>query len=93
MANQTRFVVARRALAAAKTALEAGPWLEAIDVVLDSELQLAKQLYRLQIHDSRLGFEASNQYYYVPIDLAEKVINCRDLRDRWLAGQRAHWEG
>ena len=26
--------------------------------------------------DSRIGFEASNQYYYLPLDLVEKVINC-----------------
>jgi len=32
--------------------------------------------------DSRIGFEASNQYYYVPVDLMEKVLNCRDLLAR-----------
>ena len=41
--------------------------------------------------DSRIGFEASNQYYYVPLDLVEKVLNCRDLLDRWLPAQRAKW--
>jgi len=34
----------------------------------------------------RIGFEASNHYFYVPADLLEKVINCRDLLDRWLPG-------
>ena len=32
-----------------------------------------------ETRDSRIGFEASNQYYYVPLDLVEKVINCHDL--------------
>jgi len=37
----------------------------------------------------RLGFEASNQYAYIPMDLAEKVLCCRDLLDRWLPAMRA----
>ena len=36
-------------------------------------------------------FEAANQYFYVPLDLAEKVVNCRDLLDRWLPEQRRRW--
>jgi hypothetical protein len=27
--------------------------------------------------------------YYRPIDLAEKILNCRDLLDRWLPAQGA----
>jgi hypothetical protein len=42
---------------------------------LNAELELAKRLHRLQSRDSRIGFEASNQYYYVPMDLAEKVLS------------------
>jgi hypothetical protein len=29
----------------------------------------------------------------VPIDLAEKVINARDLLDRWLPAERRRWKG
>ncbi|MBI5689739.1 MAG: hypothetical protein HZC55_06540 [Verrucomicrobia bacterium] len=47
-----------------------------------AEEALAVRLHALQSRDSRIGFEASNQYYYVPLDLVEKVINCR-----WAAGQ------
>jgi hypothetical protein len=32
-----------------------------------------------------IGFEASNQYFYVPLDLAEKAINCQWIADS-LAG-------
>jgi hypothetical protein len=42
----------------------------------------------LQTHDSRFGFEASNHYFYVPMDLAEKILCCRDLLDRWLPAER-----
>ena len=46
-------------------------------------MRLAKELFFLARGDSRIGFEASNQYYYVPLDLAEKVINCQDVLDQF----------
>jgi hypothetical protein len=90
-ANQARFVLARRALAGVTQAAEAGPALGELAKVLEDEEKLATRLWRIQVRDSRFGFEASNQYYYVPVDLAEKVLNCRDLRDRWLPAERAKW--
>lgn len=88
-ANQSRFVIARRALAAAKTPEERAAPRAALEKVLKEEMSLARRLYALQVKDSRLGFEASNHYYYVPVDLAEKVLNCRYLLEHWLpAGGR-----
>ena len=49
--------------------------------VLESETALASDLYRIQRRDSRMGFESSNHYFYVPLDLVEKVINCTWLSD------------
>jgi hypothetical protein len=48
---------------------------------LRAEIAHARQLHRLQSADSRIGFEASNHYFYLPLDLVEKVINCRWLLD------------
>jgi hypothetical protein len=39
-------------------------------------------MHGIQTHDSRIGFEASNQYNYVPVDLGEKVLNCRYLLEK-----------
>lgn len=91
VANQARFVVARQNLATAKDAAAAGAELAALERILRHELDLARRLWQLQQADSRLGFEASNQYFYVPQDLAEKVLNCRDLLDRWLPEQKRQW--
>jgi hypothetical protein len=88
-ANQARFVVARRALAQANTSEEAHTPIASLESVLRHELSLARRLCAIQSRDSRIGFEASNQYFYVPLDLAEKAINCRDLLDRWLPAERA----
>lgn len=40
------------------------------------EIELAHTLHDIILEDSRIGFEASNHYYYSPADLREKVINC-----------------
>lgn len=71
VANQARAVVAREAKENATLAR-----------ICDAEIRLAIQLHALQSRDSRIGFEASNQYYYIPHDLVEKVINCHWLASR-----------
>jgi len=40
----------------------------------------------LSRRDSRIGFEASNHYYYFPLDFVEKVINCEYILQDWLPG-------
>jgi hypothetical protein len=83
-ANQARFVLTRRTLLYAKTSSATNACRAELERVLRSELALAQRLYDLQSRDSRLGFEASNQYYYVPLDLVEKILNCRYLLDHSL---------
>jgi hypothetical protein len=87
VANQARFVMARRALLAAKAPSDTAAPAAGLKQLLEQELALAKRLHAIQSRDSRLGFEASNHYFYVPGDLAEKVLNCHDLLDRWLASK------
>jgi hypothetical protein len=40
------------------------------------EMDLAKRQYAIAREDSTIAFEASNHYYYRPLDLVEKVLNC-----------------
>ena len=68
VANQARFVIARRANRR-----------EEMSRIARDEIAVAKDLFALARGDSRLGFEASNHYYYVPQDLVEKVINCEHV--------------
>ena len=82
--DQARFVMLRRALAAEGDRGRKRELVEQIRGVLRDEIDSAGRLYAIQARDSRIGFEASNQYYYVPQDLLEKVINCRYLLDHWL---------
>lgn len=75
-ANQVRFVMAR----------DAGRRDEMM-ALLDRELEAARDLFELTKADSRIGFEASNQYYYTPLDLVEKVINCEHLKQAFGRGR------
>lgn len=81
-ANQARFVRARQIMAEATAGEERAASRAELIRLLREELVLARRLYALQRRDSRIGFEASNQYYYVPEDLAEKVLNCRWLLEQ-----------
>jgi hypothetical protein len=82
VADQARFVRARDALAAVNgSAPRRGELQGMLRQILGEEAQRAKELYRLQRADSRIGFEASNHYYYLPQDLEEKFLNCRQLME------------
>jgi len=48
--------------------------------LLRQEAENAHRLHSLIRQDARIGFEASNHYYYTANDLAEKVLNCAWLQ-------------
>ncbi len=84
VANQARFVRARNQVIGTKDQAATHNLVTELEQILRSEITLAKRLLAIQSRDSRIGFEATNHYYYVPLDLVEKVVVCRDLLDRWL---------
>jgi len=90
--NQCRFVNARNRLAVCKNHEEALQLIRQLEQLLVDEIALASRLHAIQSRDSRIGFEASNQYYYVPVDLGEKVLNCSHLLRTWLPAKRAQWQ-
>ncbi len=85
VANQSRFIAARDALAdpaAVRSPEQQVALRKQMREAVESEIALAQELYRLVKEDSRIGFEPSCQYFYLPLDLVEKVVNCR-----WLLGR------
>lgn len=52
---------------------------ESTRALVREEIELAKTLYAIMRRDSRIGFEATNHYYYTANDLVEKVLNCEHL--------------
>ena len=47
--------------------------------IAEDEISLAVKEWELMRQDSRIGYEASNHYFFVSNDLKEKVINCLHL--------------
>ncbi|MHC4518602.1 MAG: hypothetical protein ACYTAS_08445 [Planctomycetota bacterium] len=88
VANQIEFIAARDSLLSGSLSQsERDARIETLRTILADEIRNAKTLLALTRQDPRLGFEASNHYYYLPLDLVEKVINCEYLLEVWLAGQ------
>lgn len=52
---------------------------EKLHAILESEIQCALTLLDCQAKDARIGFEASNHYFFTPNDLVEKILNCRQI--------------
>jgi hypothetical protein len=76
-ANQVRFIMARDSLRSCNLEQEeVESKIRLIEDLARDEMQLARQMYGISKEDSRIGFEASNHYYYFPLDFVEKVINC-----------------
>lgn len=88
VALQSRFIQLRDLLPSSPQGPGRDAILEELQSLLRQELTLARTLHDLQRNDPRLGFEASNHYYYLPADLAEKILNVRHLLDHWLPAQR-----
>jgi hypothetical protein len=82
VANQVRFVIARKALEAKQLSeTDRREQQSQLRVTVQQEKELALELFSLTRADSRIGYEASNHYYYYPLDLVEKVINCQYVLD------------
>jgi hypothetical protein len=84
-ASQVRFILARNALLSGSlTEQERQARVDEIRRDATAEIQTAERMFVLVCRDSRIGFEASNHYYYLPLDLVEKVINCDYVLNTWL---------
>ena len=80
--NQARFIMYRDSLANKNLTPVIRKSLQRnIRGILRNEIVLAAELFRICREDPRIGYEASNQYYYVEQDLIEKILNCHFLPD------------
>ena len=78
VANQVEFYILRsRGDKAALAAMRA---------IAEREIDLARRQYHCAKSNSTIAYEASNHYYYTPLDLVEKILNCRYVIDRQIGG-------
>lgn len=62
--------------------------IAAMRAIAGRQRDLARRLYTLARTHSVIAYEASNHYYYRPLDLAEAVISCQYLLDHELKENR-----
>ena len=74
-AEQGRFIDARNRLAKAKTEAERQALRNIMKKALAAERSLIIQMLPLSSEDSSIGYESSNQYFYVPLDLIEALAS------------------
>ncbi|WP_200864686.1 hypothetical protein [Arcticibacter svalbardensis] len=81
VSNQAHFIICRDKLLAGNIPeSERSALRKEINVLLMDEISLARTLFEITRNNPLIGFEASNQYYYVAQDLIEKVIDCEYVR-------------
>jgi hypothetical protein len=80
VANQMRFYLLRAQWEAANSGDRARVAALMIKIAED-EIRLARRQYAISRQDSAIGYEASNHYYYRPLDLVEKVLNCQHVME------------
>ena len=49
--------------------------------ILDEEIKLACHMHKMMQEDTRIGFEAANQYFFTVNDMMEKVLNCCRIKN------------
>jgi len=81
VANQLEFYLLRDRLAQAFGS-ERKEVQARMSALAEQEIELAKRQFLVARRNSTIAYEASNHYYYTPLDLVEKVLNCRDVIER-----------
>jgi hypothetical protein len=72
VSNQVEFYLLRPKLGSA-------PVADAMRDIARREMALAVDQYHIARRHSVIAYEASNHYYYRPLDLVEKILNCREI--------------
>ncbi|MDE3181429.1 MAG: hypothetical protein KGM47_17435 [Acidobacteriota bacterium] len=82
IANQVRFNSSRQNWKKSHTGLNAMTGL------VRDEIRLAEQFLEICTGDSRVGFEASLEYFYLPLDIREKLAACRFMLEKQIPEAR-----
>jgi triphosphoribosyl-dephospho-CoA synthetase len=84
-ANQVEFYVLRDEAPSATPEREKEIRTRLLSIA-QREIELARVQYEVACDQSLIGYEASNHYYYTPVDLLEKMLNCEQVIRELRAG-------
>jgi hypothetical protein len=80
-ANQVEFYMLRDRLPELSAAEGASARRRMLEIV-EQERLLSREQYFVARGESLIGYEASNHYYYTPLDLVEKMLNCEHVEQQ-----------
>jgi len=69
-ANQVEFYLLRDGVATPEAVAR-------MKAIAGQEIELARRQFQQARRHSAIAYEASNHYYYTPLDLVEKALHCR----------------
>ncbi|MBL8227995.1 MAG: hypothetical protein JNL98_05945 [Bryobacterales bacterium] len=87
VANQIEFYLLRDEASGSPQRRQANT--QRMIAIAERERQLAIQQYSVASAEPLIGYEASNHYYYTPLDLLEKVLNCDHVIHELRAGAQS----
>ena len=51
--------------------------------MLDAEIEIAVRMYSIMIHNSTIGYEAANNYFFNKYSMEEKILCCEYLKKKF----------
>lgn len=88
VSNQIRFYQVREQWLSAKDETSHAQFAAVMIDIAREELELARRQYFAAKGNSTIAYEASNHYYYRPLDLVEKILNCQYVIEELSPGTR-----
>ena len=82
-ARQVRFYRARDRLRRVRRPEDLAGLVRELRDLAAAEGTCARELYAIQRQDSRIGYEATNHYFYVPADLVARAVHAARMAERW----------
>lgn len=55
-----------------------------IQKLLDMEIETAMKIYSVMIHNSTIGYEAANHYFFNKYSIMEKILCCEYLKEKFM---------
>ncbi|TAM82049.1 MAG: hypothetical protein EPN47_10245 [Acidobacteria bacterium] len=83
IAKQVRFHASRQSWKSSTAGLDI------MKKIVVDEIGIARQFLEICVRDSRIGFEASLGYLYLPLDIREKLVACQYMMEQQIPAAEA----
>ena len=90
-AEQGRFITARNDYYFARNNAERKACIEAMRKACNTQQELITKALEIVVRESSIGYESSNHYFYLPIDLVESYLSTLHI-EQWLSSEQQQME-